>query len=75
MAGTCFKIAREKMEKLIEAAGQEIINRAGEFAESVEQCTDLDIWIHFDNDEIPHIDVTKRYVDIDMIRVLDGTNE
>lgn len=66
-------MTKEKMEKLIKAAGQEIINRAGELAEGVERFDDLDIWIHFNDGEIPYIDVTKRYVDIDMIGVLDGT--
>lgn len=63
------------MEKLIKAAGQEIINRAGELAEGVERFDDLDIWIHFNDGEIPHIDVTKRYVNTEMIKVLTGTNE
>ena len=57
------------------AAGNEIISRAGELAEGVERFDDLDIWIHFNNDEIPHIDVTKRYVNTEMIKVLAGTNE
>lgn len=63
------------MEKLIVAAGNEIISRAGELAEGVERFDDLDIWIHFNDDEIPHIDVTKRYVNTEMIKVLAGTNK
>ena len=63
------------MEKLIVAAGQEIINRAGELAEGVERFDDLDIWIHFNSNDIPNIEVTKRYVDTEMIKVLAGTNE
>lgn len=60
------------MKKLIVAAGNEIISRAGELAEGVERFDDLDIWIHFNDDEIPHIDVTKRYVNTEMIKVLTG---
>lgn len=73
MAGTFFGMTKEKMEKLIVAAGNEIISRAGELAEGVERFDDLDIWIHFNGDEIPHIDVTKRYVNTEMIKVLAGT--
>lgn len=70
MAGTFFGMTKEKMEKLIAAAGNEIISRAGELAEGVERFDDLDIWIHFNDDEIPHIDVTKRYVNTEMIKVV-----
>lgn len=63
------------MEKLIVAAGNEIISRAGELAEGVERFDDLDIWIHFNDDEIPHIDVTKRYVSQEVIKVLAGIDE
>ena len=31
--------------------------------------------IHFNDDEIPHIDVTKRYVNTEMIKVLAGTTK
>ncbi len=72
MAGTMFGMDKESMEKLIKAAGKEIINRAGEFADGVERFQDLDIWIHFDSNEIPNIDVTKRYVNTEMIKVLAG---
>ena len=75
MAGVFFGMTKEKMEKLIVAAGNEIISRAGELAEGVERFDDLDIWIHFNNDEIPHIDVTKRYVNTEMIKVLTGIDE
>ena len=75
MAGTFFGMTKEKMEKLIVAAGNEIISRAGELAEGVERFDDLDIWIHFNDDEIPHIDVTKQYVNTEMIKVLAGTNK
>ena len=75
MAGTFFGMTKEKMEKLIVAAGNEIISRAGELAEGVERFDDLDIWIHFNDDEIPHIDVTKRYVSQEVIKVLAGMDE
>lgn len=72
MAGVFFGMTKEKMEKLIVASGNEIISRAGELAEGVERFDDLDIWIHFNDDEIPHIDVTKRYVSQEVIKVLAG---
>ena len=72
MAGVFFGMTKEKMEKLIVAAGNEIISRAGELADGVERFDDLDIWIHFNDDEIPHIDVTKRYVSQEVIKVLAG---
>lgn len=72
MAGVFFGMTKEKMEKLITAVGNEIISRAGELAEGVERFDDLDIWIHFNDDEIPHIDVTKRYVSQEVIKVLAG---
>lgn len=75
MAGMFFGMTKEKMEKLIVAAGNEIISRAGELAEGVERFDDLDIWIHFNDDEIPHIDVTKRYVSKEVIKVLTGIDE
>lgn len=75
MAGTFFGMTKEKMEKLIVAAGNEIISRAGELAEGVERFDDLDIWIHFNDDEIPHIDVTKRYVSKEVIKVFAGMDK
>lgn len=60
------------MEKLIKAAGSELINRAGELAEGVESFTDLDIWIRFREEEVSYIDVTKRYANTEMIKVLCG---
>jgi hypothetical protein len=75
MAGVFFGMTKEKMEKLIVAAGNEIISRAGDLAEGVERFDDLDIWIHFNDDEIPHIDVTKRYVSKEVIKVLAGIDE
>ena len=75
MAGVFFGMTKEKMEKLIVAAGNEIISRAGELAEGVARVDDLDIWIYFNDDEIPHINVTKRYVSQEVIKVLAGIDE
>ena len=72
---TCTGIDRERIEKLIKASGCEIISRAGELSEGIEQATDLDIWVRFSVDELPHIEVTKRYVNREMLKVLAGVEE
>lgn len=57
---------REQMVELVKAAGQELIDRAGEIVGEGEAITDFDIWLSFPigkgKFECPEIQVMKKYI-------------
>lgn len=54
----------------MKAAGCEIITRAEDIVGDVDRVTDLDIWVRFDVESIPVIEVTKRLHSNEMMKVL-----
>lgn len=52
---------KEKLIDLVKASGQEVIDRAEELVGDGEMLTDFDIWLRFDEDRFPSIEVTKAY--------------
>ena len=63
-------MGKEKLIQLVKAGGCEIINRAEDIVGDVESLTDLDIWLRFDVESIPVIEVTKRHQSREMMRAL-----
>lgn len=63
-------VGKEKLIRLVKAAGCEIINRAEDLVGDVDRLTDLDIWVRFDVQSIPVIEVTKRHQSQEMLRVM-----
>lgn len=59
-----------KMEKLIKAAGLELVANSPDIAMDMDNCTDLDIWIRFSGNELPTIEVNKTYIAKRIIEVL-----
>ena len=55
---------------MVKAGGCEIINRAEDIVGDIESLTDLDIWLRFDVESIPVIEVTKCHHSREMMRAL-----
>ena len=55
-------MTREKLVKLVKAAGQEVIDRAEDLVgEDFNFLTDLNIWLRFPEKSIPEIEVTRSH--------------
>lgn len=70
---------RKRLVAMVEASGQEVIDRAEELVGDGELLTDFDIWLRFPiplgaGIEVPTIEVNKAYVSRNTMRVFQGDN-
>lgn len=55
-------MSRDRLIKLVKAAGQEVIDRAEDLVgEDTNFLADFDIWLRFDDTGLPQIEVTRSH--------------
>ena len=60
--------SRESQIANVKALGQEVIDRAEDIVGEGSQITDLDVWLHFPQGDMPSLEITRshlsrRYID------------
>ena len=53
---------KNRMAELICASAHELIDNAEDIARDADNCTDMDIWIRFNGNGIPEIEINKTYI-------------
>lgn len=68
-------ITREDLILMVKKAGLEVCERAEDLVGNGESLADVDIWLRFRINEMPEIDVTRRHVSMEAIKVLIGRDK